>query len=73
MEQQKSVELKTKQDILEEALSYMIGMYGMRLDKYKIDEDDPKSEIEYSCNGYVISEDEYKTLSRAKNMINFWE
>lgn len=72
MEQPKSVELKTKQDILEEALSYMMGMYGMRLDKYKIDEDDPKSEIEYSCNGYVVTEQEYEMLCKAKRMINFW-
>ena len=61
-------ESKSEIAILKEALEYFTGMYG-----FKLERNDYDGEIEYSCNGYVITEDEYKTLSKAKNMINFWE
>lgn len=61
-------EIENKETILQEALTYMAGMYGLRLSKHKIDD-----YIEYSCNGYTINKETYDVLQKANKIIDFWE
>lgn len=58
----------SKEEILKEALEYFAGMHGFHLEKNDYD-----GEVEYSCNGYVVDEDTFKTLSQAKELTGWWD
>jgi hypothetical protein len=60
--------MKTKEEVLAEALEYFTGMYG-----FKLERNDYDGEIEYSCNGYVVDEDTFKVLYQAKKLVGWWE
>ena len=60
--------LKADSQVLEDALRYMAGMYGFRLDMNKYDD-----EIEYSCNQYVTDRETWLTLKKAEKIIDWWE
>ncbi len=55
-------------EILETALRWYMCMYGCNPTRNKYDE-----YVEYSCNGYVTSEEEAIALAKAKRMIDFFE
>ena len=61
-------QIEDKETILEEALTYMASMYGLRLSKCKLDD-----YIEYSCNGYTVNKETYDVLQKAKRIVDFWE
>lgn len=55
-------------EILEIALKWYMNMYGCSPKRNVYDE-----YIEYSCNGYVVDEEEAVALLKAKRMLNFFE
>lgn len=66
--EQENQKLRHENEILSEALNYMMGMYGGHIEKNDYD-----GEIEYSLNNYVINEAVYKIFNTAINIIDFWE
>lgn len=55
-------------DTLVAALEYFAGMYG-----FAVERNDYDGNIEYSCNGYVVDEDTFNVLDKAKDLIDWWE
>ena len=55
-------------DILVAALEYFAGMHGFEVERNNYD-----GNIEYSFNGYVVDEDTFNVLDKAKELIGWWE